>query len=123
MAAAKWPSRNFAQGIDQALHGITYSVKDLIAVKGVEMEVNSRLTAGFVPSEDATVIKKMREKQAPLALARSRRTSLPGDGASPRQRIRGEMDRVCRAARAVVRGQLWRGVRVPRQSGQTAPVL
>jgi aspartyl-tRNA(Asn)/glutamyl-tRNA(Gln) amidotransferase subunit A len=65
LEAAETAERELREGIDRGpFHGITYSVKDLIAVKGVEMEVNSKLTAGFIPSEDATVIKKMREAGA-----------------------------------------------------------
>jgi aspartyl-tRNA(Asn)/glutamyl-tRNA(Gln) amidotransferase subunit A len=65
MEEAAKAEREFRDGIDRGpFHGITYSVKDLIAVEGVPMEVNSKLTAGFIPRDDATVIKNMRRAGA-----------------------------------------------------------
>ena len=89
-------------------------------MKGVEMEVNSKLTAGFVPSEDATVIKNMREAGA-VCLGKVATHEFAWGCVSPPATNPWNAPSG-REARAVVRGQLWPAVRVLHQSGQTAPV-
>ncbi len=46
------------------LHGIPVGVKDLCATKGVRTTAGSKILADWVPEEDATVIRKLREAGA-----------------------------------------------------------
>ena len=46
------------------LHGVPIGVKDLCATKGVRTTAGSKILAGWVPDEDATVIRKLREAGA-----------------------------------------------------------
>ena len=59
---ARQAERELQRGEDKGpFHGIGFSVKDLVAVQDVPMSVGSKLTEGFTPAEDATVVKNMRE--------------------------------------------------------------
>ncbi len=49
-----------AGGERGALHGIPIGIKDIIATRGIPTEVGSPAFAGRVPSEDATVVQKLR---------------------------------------------------------------
>src|SRR5581483_9549757 len=42
------------------LHGIPVGIKDIIQTAGVEMSAGSRILAGFVPTEDAEVVRRLR---------------------------------------------------------------
>jgi len=42
------------------LHGIPYGIKDIIDVAGVPTTANSHALSNYVPSEDATVVKRLR---------------------------------------------------------------
>ncbi|OGO50793.1 MAG: hypothetical protein A2148_03690 [Chloroflexi bacterium RBG_16_68_14] len=46
------------------LHGVPIGVKDLCATKGVRTTAASKILAGWVPDEDATVIQRLREAGA-----------------------------------------------------------
>ena len=46
------------------LHGVPIGVKDLCATKGVRTTAGSKIMAGWVPDEDATVIARLREAGA-----------------------------------------------------------
>ena len=48
------------------LHGIPFGVKDVLATEGVPTEAGSRLLAGFVPDQDATAVRRLREAGAVL---------------------------------------------------------
>jgi aspartyl-tRNA(Asn)/glutamyl-tRNA(Gln) amidotransferase subunit A len=48
------------------LHGIPIAVKDLFATKGIRTTAGSRILSEWVPSEDATVVRRLREAGAVL---------------------------------------------------------
>jgi aspartyl-tRNA(Asn)/glutamyl-tRNA(Gln) amidotransferase subunit A len=48
------------------LHGVPVSLKDLFFTKGVRTTAGSRILANFVPEQDATVVKRLREGGAVL---------------------------------------------------------
>ena len=48
------------------LHGIPVAVKDLFATKGIRTTAGSRILAHWIPSEDATVVRKLGEAGAVL---------------------------------------------------------
>ena len=48
------------------LHGIPVAVKDLFATKGIRTTAGSRILADWVPTEDATVVRRLRESGAVL---------------------------------------------------------
>jgi aspartyl-tRNA(Asn)/glutamyl-tRNA(Gln) amidotransferase subunit A len=48
------------------LHGIPVAVKDLFATKGVRTTAGSRILADWIPDEDATVVRRLREAGAVL---------------------------------------------------------
>jgi len=48
------------------LHGIPVAVKDLFATKGIRTTAGSRILADWIPEEDATVVRKLREAGAVL---------------------------------------------------------
>src|SRR5438552_12865667 len=48
------------------LHGIPVAVKDLFATKGIRTTAGSQILADWVPDEDATVVRKLREAGAVL---------------------------------------------------------
>src|SRR5437867_7168526 len=48
------------------LHGIPVAVKDLFATKGIRTTAGSRILADWVPDEDATVVRKLRQAGAVL---------------------------------------------------------
>jgi len=48
------------------LHGIPVAVKDLFATKGIRTTAGSRILADWVPDEDATVVRRLREAGAVL---------------------------------------------------------
>jgi aspartyl-tRNA(Asn)/glutamyl-tRNA(Gln) amidotransferase subunit A len=48
------------------LHGIPVAVKDLFATKGIRTTAGSKILAGWIPREDATVVRKLREAGAVL---------------------------------------------------------
>jgi aspartyl-tRNA(Asn)/glutamyl-tRNA(Gln) amidotransferase subunit A len=48
------------------LHGIPVAVKDLFATKGIRTTAGSRILAEWIPEEDATVVRKLREAGAVL---------------------------------------------------------
>jgi aspartyl-tRNA(Asn)/glutamyl-tRNA(Gln) amidotransferase subunit A len=48
------------------LHGIPVAVKDLFATKGIRTTAGSRILANWIPTEDATVVRKLREAGAVL---------------------------------------------------------
>jgi aspartyl-tRNA(Asn)/glutamyl-tRNA(Gln) amidotransferase subunit A len=49
-----------------ALHGIPVAVKDLFATKGIRTTAGSKILADWIPREDATVVRKLREAGAVL---------------------------------------------------------
>jgi aspartyl-tRNA(Asn)/glutamyl-tRNA(Gln) amidotransferase subunit A len=55
LAAGNWRGR---------LHGIPIGVKDLFYTRGVPTEAGSRVLAGFVPTYDATAVRRLREAGA-----------------------------------------------------------
>jgi aspartyl-tRNA(Asn)/glutamyl-tRNA(Gln) amidotransferase subunit A len=48
------------------LHGIPVAVKDLFATKGIRTTAGSRILKDWIPGEDATVVRKLREAGAVL---------------------------------------------------------
>jgi aspartyl-tRNA(Asn)/glutamyl-tRNA(Gln) amidotransferase subunit A len=48
------------------LHGIPIAVKDLFATKGIRTTAGSRILANWIPDEDATVVRKLRDAGAVL---------------------------------------------------------
>lgn len=64
-AAARVAEAELAAGLDRgSLHGIPYSVKDLVAVAGLPLRAGSRAVDGTVPAIDAAVISSLREAGA-----------------------------------------------------------
>ena len=55
-----------AGGYKGPLHGIPVAVKDLFATKGIRTTAGSRILAEWVPDDDATVVRKLREAGAVL---------------------------------------------------------
>jgi len=53
-------------GYKGPLHGIPVAVKDLFATKGIRTTAGSRILAEWVPNEDATVVRRLREAGAVL---------------------------------------------------------
>jgi aspartyl-tRNA(Asn)/glutamyl-tRNA(Gln) amidotransferase subunit A len=43
-----------------ALHGVPIGIKDIVATAGLEMNVGSSLLAGFIPKEDAPLVRRLR---------------------------------------------------------------
>ncbi|MDQ2914798.1 MAG: amidase family protein, partial [Chloroflexota bacterium] len=48
------------------VHGIPVAVKDLFATKGIRTTAGSKILADWIPDEDATVVRKLREAGAVL---------------------------------------------------------
>jgi aspartyl-tRNA(Asn)/glutamyl-tRNA(Gln) amidotransferase subunit A len=48
------------------LHGIPVAVKDLFATKGIRTTAGSRILADWIPADDATVVRRLREAGAVL---------------------------------------------------------
>jgi len=48
------------------LHGIPVAVKDLFATRGIRTTAGSRILANWIPDEDATVVRRLREAGAVL---------------------------------------------------------
>src|SRR5438067_7887815 len=48
------------------LHGMPVAVKDLFATKGIRTTAGSRILADWIPDEDATVVRRLRESGAVL---------------------------------------------------------
>jgi aspartyl-tRNA(Asn)/glutamyl-tRNA(Gln) amidotransferase subunit A len=66
-AAARTAEREIAAGDYRGpLHGIPVSVKDLFWTKGIRTTGGSRLLANFVPTEDATIVARLRAAGAIL---------------------------------------------------------
>lgn len=68
-------ARKHAGGLDRkmtshdslpALFGIPYGAKDIFCTRGIPTEAGSRVLAGFVPDEDATVVAKLAAQDAIL---------------------------------------------------------
>ena len=65
MGAARAAEREVAAGRYRGpLHGIPVSVKDLFATRGVPTTSGSRLLADWVPTEDAAVVRRLRDAGA-----------------------------------------------------------
>lgn len=64
---AQQAERELAEGRDRGpLHGIPYAAKDLCWTAGIRTTAGSKVLADFVPDEDATVVRKLREAGAVL---------------------------------------------------------
>jgi aspartyl-tRNA(Asn)/glutamyl-tRNA(Gln) amidotransferase subunit A len=62
VAAARKAEREITKGNYRGpLHGIPFSIKDNIAVKGVTTTAGSKILSDWVPDVDATVVEKLRE--------------------------------------------------------------
>jgi hypothetical protein len=65
MNAAKRADQEIASGAYRGpLHGVPVSVKDLFWTAGVRTTAGSRVLANFVPTEDATLVRRVREAGA-----------------------------------------------------------
>src|SRR5918992_132455 len=65
LAAAKRAEREISKGKYRGpLHGIPFSIKDNIAVKGVTTTAGSKILSEWKPDYDATVVKRLREAGA-----------------------------------------------------------
>lgn len=67
LAQAEWSDRLLRQGTYLGpLHGIPLGIKDVYYTAGIETTAGSRALRGFVPSFDATVVRRLRESGAIL---------------------------------------------------------
>jgi len=64
MEQAKQADENIKQGKLDTLTGIPLAIKDVLCIKGVRTTCGSRILENFIAPYDATVIKKLREKDA-----------------------------------------------------------
>ena len=65
LARAEWSDRLLRQGTYLGpLHGIPLGIKDVYYTAGLETTAGSRVLCGFVPSFDATVVRRLREAGA-----------------------------------------------------------
>ena len=64
MEQAKHADENIKQGKLNTLTGIPLVIKDVLCIKGVRTTCGSRILENFIAPYDATVIKKMKEKDA-----------------------------------------------------------
>src|ERR1700752_965758 len=61
LTAARKAEREISQGKYRGpLHGIPFSIKDNIAVRGVTTTAGSKILADWVPDHDATVVERLR---------------------------------------------------------------
>ena len=66
-AAAEVAEREMASGRYRGpLHGVPVSVKDIYWTRGIRTTAGSRILAEFVPADDATVVRRLREAGAIL---------------------------------------------------------
>src|SRR4051812_32380260 len=66
-AQARQAEAELASGEDRGpLHGIPIGLKDLVATAGVRTTAGSKILADWVPSEDATVVQRLRAAGAVL---------------------------------------------------------
>lgn len=65
-AAAKADAAQAAGAVLGPLHGIPFSVKDLILTEGIETAFGSHLAAGNIPTQDAAVVARMKAAGAVL---------------------------------------------------------
>jgi Asp-tRNA(Asn)/Glu-tRNA(Gln) amidotransferase A subunit family amidase len=64
-AAAKKAEREISKGNYRGpLHGIPFSIKDNIAIKGVTTTAGSKILADWVPDFDATVVERLKDAGA-----------------------------------------------------------
>src|SRR5690606_21661881 len=64
-AQAREADQDLAKGVDRGpMHGIPVGLKDLIATAGVRTTAGSKILADWVPDQDATVVRKLREAGA-----------------------------------------------------------
>ncbi len=64
-AAAEVAEREMASGRYRGpLHGVPVSVKDIYWTRGIRTTAGSRILAEFVPTDDATVVRRLREAGA-----------------------------------------------------------
>lgn len=64
MEQAKQADENIRQGKLGSLTGIPLAIKDILCIKGVRTTCGSRILKNFIAPYDATVIKKLKEKDA-----------------------------------------------------------
>ncbi len=65
LAAARVAEEELAAGRDRGpLHGVPIALKDLIATAGVRTSAASKILAGWIPEEDATVVRRLKEAGA-----------------------------------------------------------
>ena len=65
VAAAKKAEREISKGNYRGpLHGIPFSIKDNIAIKGVTTTAGSKILADWVPDFDATVVERLKDAGA-----------------------------------------------------------
>jgi len=64
MEQAKHADENIKQGKLNTLTGIPLAIKDVLCIKGARTTCGSRILENFIAPYDATVIKKMKEKDA-----------------------------------------------------------
>ena len=66
-AAAEVAEREMASGRYRGpLHGVPVSVKDIYWTRGIRTTAGSRILAEFVPTDDATVVRRLREARIGL---------------------------------------------------------
>src|SRR2546421_4656822 len=61
IADAKKADELLAQGVDQPLLGIPYSLKDIFLTKNIKTTASSHLLEDFIPPYDGTVVTKIQD--------------------------------------------------------------
>ncbi|TAK81773.1 MAG: amidase [Betaproteobacteria bacterium] len=80
--AARLDAEAAAGRLRGPLHGVPLAIKDIVYTAGIETNVGSTLLAGFVPAEDAPLVRRLREAGA-IVLGKSAMTEFAAMDPAP----------------------------------------